>query len=247
MKIIVFDMEGKFAHFRKYYTNSSSLTYSAPPRTTIEGLIAAILGYERDSYYEKLNRDNLKIGVRIVSNNRRIMQSLNYLKITSQGQLIDPKEHTQIPFEILTSNNNVRFRIYAALREDKVSGELEERLKNKKYVYSPYMGAAPFSCRLNYIDTLEGEKIESKETLEISSLLGIKNISHKGIEIDFGTVSLIKERMPVDFSKDRYAIEVESYVFCPKGGKIRAKLNSEAYALKYLYKDEKIDENIVFM
>ncbi|MFX0548656.1 type I-B CRISPR-associated protein Cas5b [Hathewaya histolytica] len=247
MKIIVFDMEGKFAHFRKYYTNSSSLTYSAPPRTTIEGLIGAILGYERDSYYEKLNQDNLKIGVRIISNNRRIMQSINYLKVTSQGQLIDPKEHTQIPFEILTSDNNVRFRIYVALRDTKVLNELEQRLKNRVYVYPPYMGAAPFSCRLNYIDTIEGEKIESKETLEISSLLKVKNICHKGIEIDFETVSLIKERMPVDFLKDRYARDVGSYIFCPRGGKIRAKLNSEAYELKYLYKDEKIDENIVFM
>ena len=51
MDLLVFDISGKFAHFRKYYTNSSSLTYLVPPRTSIYGLIAGILGLERDSYY----------------------------------------------------------------------------------------------------------------------------------------------------------------------------------------------------
>lgn len=71
MKIIIFELWGKFAHFRKFYTNSSSLSYSVPPRTTIEGIIAAILGYERDSYYEKFNPDNLYVAVRKVGNKGR--------------------------------------------------------------------------------------------------------------------------------------------------------------------------------
>ncbi len=64
MKITVFDLYGKFAHFRKFYTNSSSLTYLIPPRTTIEGIIAALLGYERDSYYDVLSVDKLNIAVK---------------------------------------------------------------------------------------------------------------------------------------------------------------------------------------
>ena len=54
MKIIVFDIKGKFAHFRKFYTNSSSLTYGIPPRTAICGILAAILGLERDSIMKSL-------------------------------------------------------------------------------------------------------------------------------------------------------------------------------------------------
>ena len=47
MRGVIFDIEGKFAHFRKIYTNSSSLSYLVPPRTTVQGIIAAMLGYER--------------------------------------------------------------------------------------------------------------------------------------------------------------------------------------------------------
>jgi CRISPR-associated protein Cas5h len=78
MDIIIFEISGKFAHFRKFYTNSSSLSYSVPSRTTVEGIIAAILGLERDTYYEKLSLDNCKIAIEKVNKTRKINQSLNY-------------------------------------------------------------------------------------------------------------------------------------------------------------------------
>lgn len=63
MKFLVFDLKGKFAHFRKFYTNSSSLSYLVPPRTVIEGMVAAILGFERDSYYDMFSAENLLVAV----------------------------------------------------------------------------------------------------------------------------------------------------------------------------------------
>lgn len=84
MKMIIFDLYGRFAHFRKFYTNSSSLSYSVPPRTTIEGIIAALLGYERDSYYDLLDVDKLNVAVRKIGESRKVMQSLNYIKADSQ-------------------------------------------------------------------------------------------------------------------------------------------------------------------
>ena len=64
MEILAFNIRGKFAHFRKFYSNSSALSYFIPPRTTIIGLIAGMLGLERDSYYEDFSLDNCDTGVR---------------------------------------------------------------------------------------------------------------------------------------------------------------------------------------
>ena len=63
MKLLIFDIIGKFAHFRKYYSNSSALSFGAPPRTTICGMVAAILGMEKDSYYSIMNLEKCKIAV----------------------------------------------------------------------------------------------------------------------------------------------------------------------------------------
>ncbi|KPA09783.1 CRISPR-associated protein Cas5 domain protein, partial [Candidatus Magnetomorum sp. HK-1] len=39
LKILSFRLNGRFAHFRKFYTNSSSLSYFVPPRTAIIGML----------------------------------------------------------------------------------------------------------------------------------------------------------------------------------------------------------------
>lgn len=96
MKILIFDLVEKFAHFRKYYTNSSSLTYSIPPRTTISGIIAADMGYERDSYYEIFNSENAYIAVKKLGRNKKIIQTVNYILAKGSRDIINPKKHTRI-------------------------------------------------------------------------------------------------------------------------------------------------------
>jgi CRISPR-associated protein, Cas5h family len=58
------------AHFRKVYSNSTSLSYYFPPRTTVLGIVAAALGLPRDSYYDKLNQ--LNVGVSAVTPLRKL-------------------------------------------------------------------------------------------------------------------------------------------------------------------------------
>ena len=44
ISIVSFRYHAKFGHFRKPYSNVSSLSYPFPPRTALAGLIGAILG-----------------------------------------------------------------------------------------------------------------------------------------------------------------------------------------------------------
>ena len=76
--VAVFDLTGSMAHFRKYYTNSSSLTYGFPPRSVLMGVVAAVLGMERDSYYETLDRGRFSVAVKVPG--RRLMQTVNYTR-----------------------------------------------------------------------------------------------------------------------------------------------------------------------
>ncbi|MCS7245973.1 MAG: CRISPR-associated protein Cas5, partial [candidate division WOR-3 bacterium] len=46
--LISFELKGKFAHFRAFYSNATAISYYFPPRTTLVGLVAGILGRERD-------------------------------------------------------------------------------------------------------------------------------------------------------------------------------------------------------
>lgn len=238
MKIIIFDLWGKFAHFRKFYTNSSSLTYSLPPRTTIQGMVAAILGYERDSYYEILNSENLNISIRKVGGTRKIMQSLNYIKATNPKGIINPCEHTQIPFEIIVGDRNINYRIYVSHKDEQIFNEIEERIINNKPCYPLYFGSAPFSCYIKYIDTVEFKYIKSDEYVPIYS--AIRDDIIEEIDINSINKTILKERMPRDFGDERKIKEVTTYIYEENGYPVSVKIRNEYCSLSN-------NENIVFL
>lgn len=238
MDFLVFDLKGKFAHFRKFYTNSSSLSYSVPPRTTIEGLIAAILGYERDSYYEILDSQKLNIGLKKLTPTRKIVQSLNYIKATSISHVIKPKEHTQVPFEIVTSEGNLGYRVYVNHIDERLMEDLEDRLKNNRFYYVPYLGVASFNLSLEFKGRFQGKLKFDEDFIEISSIIRKSLIKEGGLDVNMEGI-LVKEKMPRDFLKDRIVKEIEDYIFEENGGPLRVKLNSNYYEIN--------DEKIVLM
>lgn len=238
MTMIIFDLWGKFAHFRKFYTNSSSLSYLVPPRTTIEGMVAALLGLERDSYYELLSSEKLHIAVRKIGKSKKIMQSLNYIRATGPKELIIQKNHTQIPFELLTGYDNLRYRIYLTHEDENILSEIEQRIINNKPVYPLYFGSAPFSCYIDYIDKMEWCWNDSSGYEIVSTV--INNDKVEEIDIKNMEGALIKERMPRDFEENRIIKEVTTYIYEEEGKPLRVKINGKYARLSN-------GENVVFL
>lgn len=249
MRVIIFDLKGPMAHFRKIYTNSSSLSYSIPPRTTLAGIIAAILGWERDSYYEEMSSAKVGLAVCKVNPTRKIMQTLNYMKATSPSHLATFSEgHTQIPFEIICGEPEVRYRVYFRTEDEEVYEKTKNALKNGRSVFPIYLGAAPFSGIWEWIGEGDMDKDTSREVKEIFTPVDV-NLIEKIIWQEMQNESmLVKDRMPVDFTKERYPINTKSYLYDDKGGSIKVKLKEEAFCFKVSYKkeDKEISEHILF-
>lgn len=241
MKIIIFDVYGICAHFRKFYTNSSSLSYSIPPRTAISGLIAAIMGYQRDSYYDILSSDKFDIAVRKMSKTRKIVQSLNYMKVTSTNELINPKEHTQIPFEIVTGDQGVKYRIYVKHERTEFMDKLYSILKSKTPAYPPYFGAAPFNANFTLVGIFNVEKCtENNSFKEITTVIDQDYLADKGLKLVPG-ISLFKDRMPRDFGTGREIKETASYIYDGNLNPLSIKVKGNCFTIK------ETGENILFM
>lgn len=245
-EVLIFDIKGYAAHFRKFYTNSSSLSYSIPPRTTVSGIIAAVLGFKRDEYYEKFNAENADIAIRKNNKTRKILQSLNYMKITTNKHFQSPKDHTQIPFEIVLAQDGLlSYRIYFSCEAKEIMNNLEKRLRDKKYYYTPSLGAMPFNCSIDYIGKVEGD-IKKCGKVFISSVIPLSKMKDRGLEIKEiyeEQIILVKERMTRDFKNDREIKSVESYIYDENTNKLPVSLNSEYISLEY----NKIKENILFL
>lgn len=227
MKGVIFDIKGEFAHFRKFYTNSSSLSYTVPPRTTLMGMIAGIMGEERDTYYQRYASDKLHIGVQKNNPTRSMFQTLNYIKATSVGELTAPSQHTQIPFEVLRGKEDkVSFRIYVASEDSVFIDRLEQRLKTESYVYPPSLGTVFFQADVYYQGSDVFERVLSHhEKLAISSVVPADSIE----KLDFEDCSIVREKMPRDFGENRDIVAAVPYLVETNGAELNVVLKESCY------------------
>lgn len=252
-KILIFDLEGPMAHFRKYYTNSSSLSYLFPPRTVVVGLIAGLLGLpsekhrrsEKETYYEQFSSEKCLIAVSLRTKIRRMMQTVNYIKTTSLSELDGSAGSTQIPLEILLpeTDRELTYRIYFHHVDDNIYNELKWRLHKQKFAYPPYLGLTEFLASIKYIDEGSISKNQEQE-LEIKTICKLKEV-----EIDFSEeIQYITEKMPIGFLYDRTPLPPENYVAEVKGRNMKVKVvdNTNCYSVTYSSNGFAQNENIMF-
>ena len=138
MDIAVFDIWADYGHFRRGYTTTSPLTYPFPSRTTIAGMIAAVLGLKRDSYYDILGENNSAIALQILNPIKKVTMNQNLIDTKTGYYLWDNKgQRTQIPFEYL---KDPKYRIFVWLEDEAMFRKLCEFVRQRKTTYTLYMG-----------------------------------------------------------------------------------------------------------
>ena len=208
-RILSFKLSGKFAHFRKFYTNASSLSYLIPPRTVIIGLLASILKLPRDSYYNDFNEDNCKISVSISENTviKKKMQSMNYLHPKYYDLLTKGKgevTHSQCKLELLISSieKNIEYIIYFGFCEgNKLFSDLEKKIKNNDFGYGVYLGQRQFRASIDYITTYYKNKNEVCFLENSKYLDSVCLQENTDIDLD-NEVDIVVEQMPIHMKKE---------------------------------------------
>lgn len=238
MRIVVFDLIGKIAHFRKYYTNSSSLTYAFPPRTTITGLIAGILGFERDSYYEKFSIQNAKISVSLKSPIRKLIETVNYVWAEKPSDLnLSAGKHTQIPVEIIVPqewDDNLRYRIFFTHKDVKLLEEFVVRVKNKNFIYPPYLGISEFIADTEFVDFDDFNESFSSDPILLTSILNTDVLKSGVGQISFRSEGAlyVKEKMPIEFDNNRkLSSPPKEFIIEVKGKGINVTLNKPYFEI----------------
>lgn len=257
-RVLIFDLKGPFAHFRKYYTNSSSLSYSFPPRTTLIGLIAGLIGDERDSYYEKFSDEHCKVAVSVRKSIRKIMQTVNYTSTKSEhkysfgGVLKGEVRHTQIPLEVVCPkvDEELVYRIYFHHTDPDTYKKVEERLTEKRFIYPPYLGITEFLGEIEYIS--EGKVTQEPsngEYIEISSVCRKDAIAEGGLSFEMNSAVLqyLIEKMPSNFSRERDVTRYADYLFERNSSRLQVRLKEEFHRINYREGKHSVSENVIFM
>ena len=205
-----FTIRADYAHFKRVGNNSAKPTYRIPPRTTIAGLLAGIMGYDRDTYYDLFQPENSAISVVPLNNphtmslsmttvNTKADEAIKYIPpdvhYTKGVEALTPESYVELdrqrdPYEMLV---DPEYRIYISLAADDIHAELFERLSASRYYYSPSLGLS--ECLAEIDDVERHSLIEVRdETVAVDSAVYEQDGS---TVVPEPTVSVRRERSPL--------------------------------------------------
>ncbi|MDI9595683.1 MAG: type I-B CRISPR-associated protein Cas5b [Atribacterota bacterium] len=223
MKYLAFDIYGDYAHFKKFYTTSSPLTFSFPPPPTIGGMIAAICGIDKKNYLDILSFDRCQYAIRILSPIQKVRMGLNHINTKGNAwQLINKKNHeprTQIRTEFLKSP---RYRIYFSHDENEIYQKVCSHISNHWTYYTFSLGLSELIGDYSWVGEFEGKEISFEEHFSIDSVIPIPQINLSEMKIEEGK-RYFRERIPVNMDNKRIVKSYEEVLFESNGNNLTFK------------------------
>ena len=204
-KVLIFDLFGDFAHFRKFYSTTSPVTFSVIPPVTLMGLLGAILGLSREDneYLEILNSAVTLVGIQLLKPVKKFRMGINLINTKSNYWV--PKHRTegartQIKYEFL---KEAAYRVYVTMEDEKLFQQLISYVQGHKCVYTVSLGLSELLADFRYVDVQEFSWQEKRDDyVEIASCVLMEDILQGGVDIVPGRCYL-KESMPLRMNRLR--------------------------------------------
>ncbi len=239
-KVLSFNIWGEYAHFKKYYTTTSPLTFEFPPPTTIFGIISAIIGLDKNEYLNFFENENdFKIAVIIKSPVTKVRWTQNLIKTSvspDNGRAFwKIRERTQIRTEFL---KNPCFKIYFSHKNDEIYKTLKAHLENHTSVYSVSLGLSELLGNFDYNGEVQIVKVSADEKVNVNSVIPCSKLTEDK-SVDFNrNVEIFKVNYPVIMDTERVVTKRENVIFERKCQQIICKVQE--------YYSTESGENIVF-
>ena len=226
-EFISFEVAGDLAHFRRQYAITTALTYPAPPRTALCGLVGALLGLPKNDGLAHLGDDEAIFGLRLLEPLRTGHVSINLVQ-TKGGLLMWRKSenpHTAMRYEIIRSP---RYRVLFSHAE--LGPRLFDVLAAGEAYYTPCLGLAWM------LASLEGEPQRLRgsderpaiDTGEVRDFFSPVRTDALDGEMEWGDDQCIYQRvrMPAVMRPDRQVTRYQEYIVETTGRPVRARLNA---------------------
>lgn len=170
MEILKFNLSGNFAHFKMPEINNTNLTFLQIHKTTIKGIIGAIVGLDGYNAANLFKTDvqfltelkNLKVGI-IPNANKGVFLNKIETFTNTTGHASTEEGGVLIVEEKILVNPN--WDIYLDLSEinKELKDKINDYLLNNLCVYIPYLGKNHYPITIKNVEILNSEKIDNPE------------------------------------------------------------------------------------
>lgn len=174
-------ISGPWGHFRHVDGNTIKRTYRVMPRTTVAGMLAAIVGYDRDSYYDLFGPDVSGIAIQPNNQLRTINLPENSLTtsdeglktVNSRGKVSitypDPNTDRQrVNYEVLV---DPAYRIDVWLDDSDAYNALRSKLECGKSYYAPSLGLSEHLAEIEYHGEMEVTPLDTSGPTAVESAI----------------------------------------------------------------------------
>lgn len=160
MKLISFQITGRYGHFLRAEGGASALTYPVPPRTVILGITGAVLGLKKDQSQILLEPAHVALNGKLPQMHwhkaklrKDPPEALpTTIKRTQKAEkATKPEKATLIGQEWLF---NPCYTVWISIPEPYFT-DLERRLIEKRWHFQPSLGLSEMMAELNYLETGE--------------------------------------------------------------------------------------------
>ncbi|MBM7624058.1 type I-B CRISPR-associated protein Cas5b [Sporohalobacter salinus] len=222
-KLLLFDIWADYAHFKKYYTTTSPLTFAIPPKTTLYGIVGAILGLDKEEYLDYFQDGKCNIGIEIKNPIKKTRINLNLINTKSAKLMSRIDNRTQIKTEYL---KDVRYRVYFQHQDDEIYNKLKKYLFEHKSVYSISLGLSENLANFEFIGEYEVAEIDNNEDwIDVASVLRVDSdyLSKGDIDFSQGDREYYSDKVALEMKPDREVTDYGQIIFEGNGKSIRAK------------------------
>ena len=164
--ILIFDIWGEYAHFKKIYATTSAVSYVIPPKTAIYGYVGAVLGFSKaENQYLSYFADKkclIGIGLQRPVLMKRIGVNLRpNLKGEAKNAKPTMTEYVYQP----------RYRIYFSHEDAALQQKLREQLQAHQSVFTPTLGLASLVSNFEWVGEASASAITGEEAVPIHSVI----------------------------------------------------------------------------
>lgn len=173
-------ISGPWGHFRRVEGNVVKQTYRVIPRTTVAGLLAAVIGVGRDEYYDLFGPERSWIAIEPVEQLRTVNMPMNTLS-TADGDLTSLNARGKISMKLpdptkLRQQHNYEvlvdpaYRIDVALSNVERYDQLRDLLAAGKSHYVPSLGLSEHLAEIEFHGEFDVTPVlPDDEPLEVDS------------------------------------------------------------------------------
>lgn len=160
MKLINFQLKGRFAHFLKAEASASALSYPVPPRTVILGVLGAILGLSKDEPQVVLEPAYIAISGKLPKTHWHRAKFRKdppaplpdtVKKTQKSDRNTAPEKATLVLQEWLF---NPTYTVWVSIPSPYLF-RLEDRLKKRRWYFTPYLGLSEMIADIEYLGLAE--------------------------------------------------------------------------------------------